>query len=590
MGFDVSKEAANAVLYSVLVFFTLLAFGAAGYFKALPGHISDFCTLKPASSSSSSSLDGKGVGGYVSNTDHFLTARRSAGVWSLALSFFASGMGAWVLYGTTEMGATPELSWLGVIGYSFASAFPAICIGIWLGPLVNRMSADKAFSTTDFGRARYGRCMQVAIAIVSGFYMFIYIVAELTSISNVYALLTGEDSKRYGIGITVALGIFTIFYTMVGGVPASIVTDKFQGVIMAILVILLTFAVSLEDENSVSREEFDQASNWTGQGAKAALTLVIAIASAELFNQATWIRVFAAKDDRVMRRGFGLGAVMVFFLMMFFGVMGMIAYANDPEAYDNFEKFAYLSFFDLLESLKNGWHILTLILVTALSASSIDSLQNGLASIFSRDLVKAGWNPVWVTRFFIAAINIPAIWMASDKYDVISLFLVADIVCATAVFPVFCGLQTKDYGILKAPTEVGAFLGCIAGFITVVVMGIINDLDGNFLKYFWLRNEGICALCGNETMITFIMTPTMSVIVTYLATYLDLMFRGERARSPLIPIAFDKDDVETESPPSEEAEEGSDPIKFQEVSLDQYSVDQEEQEVIVNKDEPEDVS
>jgi hypothetical protein len=26
--------------------------------------------------------------------------------------------------------------------------------------------------------------------------------------------------------------------------------------------------------------------------------------------------------------------------MMFFGIMGMIAYANDPEAYDNYEKFA----------------------------------------------------------------------------------------------------------------------------------------------------------------------------------------------------------------------------------------------------------
>ena len=556
MTFDVSKEAANAVLYSVLICFTLLAFGAAGCFHSLPdssSFLASFCSLQ--------SKEG------VSETDHFLTARRSAGVVSLGLSFFASGMGAWVLYGTTEMGATPELSWLGVLGYSFASAFPAICIGVWLGPLVSRVANDKAFSTTDFGRQRYGRCMQVAIAIVSGFYMFIYIVAELTSISNVYALLTGNGSKKYGIGITVALGVFTIFYTMVGGVPASIVTDKFQGVIMAILVIMLTFAVSLEDENSVTREEFDRASNWTGQGAKAAVTLVIAIASAELFNQSTWLRVWAAKDDTVMRRGFGLGSVMVFFLMMFFGVMGMIAYANDPEAYDNFEKLSFLSFFDLLLPLGNGWHVLTLILVTALAASSIDSLQSGLASIFSRDLVKAGWNPIWVTRIFVVAVNVPAIWMASDKYDVISLFLVADIVCATAVFPVFLGLQKEDFGILKAPTELGAFLGCVAGFLTVVVMGIINDLDGNFLKYFWLRNEGICALCGNETMITFLVTPTMSLIVTYAATWLDLMIRGERARSPIIPIPFDKDDVVSEST-SEPDEEGNEPAKFSDSSAD----------------------
>ncbi|KAL7558522.1 hypothetical protein ACA910_008116 [Epithemia clementina (nom. ined.)] len=551
MSFDVSKTAANAVLYTVLMFFTLLAFGAAGWFQNLPAHLSAFCTLSPPED------------GTVTSTDHFLTARRSAGVWSLGLSFFASGMGAWVLYGTTEMGATPELSWLGVIGYSFASAFPAICIGIWLGPVVNRASESKAFSTTDFGRKRYGRCMQVAVAIVSGFYMFIYMVAELTSVSNVYALLTGIDSKKYGIGVTIAMGAITIFYTMVGGVPASIVTDKFQGVIMATLVILLTFAVSLNDENHVNRSEFDLASNWTGQGAKAAVTLIIAIISAELFNQSTWIRVFAAKDDKTMRRGFGLGAVMVFLLMMFFGVMGMLAYANDPEAYDNGEKLAFLAFFDLLAPLKTGWDILTLILVTALAASSIDSLQNGIASIFSRDLIKAGWNPIWVTRIFIAAINVPAIWMASDKYDVISLFLVADIVCAMAVFPVFLGLQTEDWGILKAPTELGAFLGCFGGFVAVVVMGIINNLEGTIFKYFWLRNQGICALCGTETLVTFIVTPLVSLIVTYVASYLDIMIRGDRARSPIIPVAFDNDEKEeTEEPQSEEAEGGSEPHKY----------------------------
>jgi hypothetical protein len=32
---------------------------------------------------------------------------------AIGLSFFATGMGAWVVYGSTEMGANPNLSWLG---------------------------------------------------------------------------------------------------------------------------------------------------------------------------------------------------------------------------------------------------------------------------------------------------------------------------------------------------------------------------------------------------------------------------------------------------------------------------------------------
>jgi SSS family solute:Na+ symporter len=321
------------------------------------------------------------------------------------------------------------------------------------------------------------------------------------------------------------------------------VTDKFQAVLMGVLVIMLTIAVTAKSENHVNRAEFDLASNWTKDGLRAAVTLFIAIASAELFNQGTWQRVWAAEDIPAMRKGFLGGSVLVFFLMMFFGIMGMIAYANDPESYDNYEKFAYLAFFDLLEPLGNGWHILVLILVTALAASSIDSLQTGLTSIFSHDLVKFGYYPKQVTRLLVIAINIPAIYFASEKYDVLTLFLVADLVCATSVFPVFLGLQTTDIGILKAPTELGAFLGCISGVVTVLVNGIVNDSEGGVFDYFKLENEGICALCGSKTMISFIITPIVSAIMTYVFTFADIAIRGDRARQPIFTFAFDEKDA-----------------------------------------------
>lgn len=238
--------------------------------------------------------------------------------------------------------------------------------------------------------------------------------------------------------------------------------------------------------------------------------------------------------------------LIVFFLMMFFGIMGMLAYANDPAAYDNFEKLSFLAFFDLLEPLSNGWHVVVLILVTALAASSVDSLQNGMTSILSHDLVKLGWSPTTISRILMVVVNIPAFYLASEKYDVISLFLVADLVCATSVCPVFLGLQRKDFGILKAPTELGAFLGCIAGVVTVLVNGTINDVDGGIFEYFWLKNEGICALCGTKTMVSFIVTPIISTLITYVASAIDIAVRGDRARQPLIPLPFDKDDLDTE--------------------------------------------
>lgn len=83
--FDVSTGAAYAVLYSVLLFFTLLAIGAAGWLSFLPKAMTAICTLKAAKE-----------GEVMLTTDYFLAARNSAGPVAIGLSFFASGMGAWV--------------------------------------------------------------------------------------------------------------------------------------------------------------------------------------------------------------------------------------------------------------------------------------------------------------------------------------------------------------------------------------------------------------------------------------------------------------------------------------------------------------
>lgn len=537
--FDVTTAAAWVVLVAVCVFFGIIAVGSAGQLGFLPNQIKGLCLLNK------SDEDAKSV-------DYYLSARNSAGAWTIALSYFASGMGAWVVYGTTEMGATPSLSWLGIIGYSGASAFPAAAI-CYLGPQIKERCTDKAFSTTDFGRERYGRLMQLAIAAISLFYMFIYMVAELTSISNIFALLTNNNSQGFGIGVTVVIGIVTLSYTAYAGLPSSIVTDRFQGVLMGILVIIITIALCAFGENEVTPEEFGLASSWTVEGFMAMITLILAILSAELFNQATWQRVWAAESVPAMRKGFALGTTGIFLLMMFFGIIAMIAYAKDPEAYDAFDKYAYLAFFDLLVPLGNGWHVVVLILVTALAASSLDSLQNGLNSIFYRDALRAGLNAQATATVLVVLMNIPAIWLASEKLSVLALFLVADLVCACGLFPVFLGLQEEDKlgGLLPAPTEFGAFMGIISGIVTVIVNGAINGVNG--FQYFWLDNGAICALCGSETMITFIVTPIMAGIMTYVFTHLDILVRGkEAARRPLFELPFDKEDEVVEAKVIEE--------------------------------------
>ena len=166
-------------------------------------------------------------------------------------------MGAWVVYGSTEMGANPSLSWLGVLGYSGASALPALIVCA-VGPRVRAVAGERAFATTDFGLVRYGRLMQLCIACISVFYMWIFLVSELTSISNVYGLLVGLDvfgdaTVRYMTSIAISLAAFTWFYTSVAGLPASIVTDKFQAGLMFALVLILIVVACSHPTNRVTR-------------------------------------------------------------------------------------------------------------------------------------------------------------------------------------------------------------------------------------------------------------------------------------------------------------------------------------------------
>jgi len=335
--------------------------------------------------------------------------------------------------------------------------------------------------------------MQLATAGISVFYMFIFIVSELTSISNIYGLLVGYDTsgnfnKDYTTSIAWTVSAVTVFYTAVAGVPASIVTDKCQGVMMIILVIVLLIAVTAEPSNRPTKAQFDTASNWTVDGFVAAVTLFLAICSAEMFNQGNWQRVWAAKDIPSLRKGFAIGSFMVFLLMMFFGIMGMISYAVDPDPFGTFEKFAYLSFFYLLLPLPTAVNYIVLILVTCLAASSIDTLQNAIISVFSRDILSIPKCQIVVdaiptkptlgavtTRVLVLAINVPAVFMAAQRFDVLTLFLVADLVCATAVLPLFLGLiqEKKLYGIFTPITELGALLGICGGVSAVLINGAI---------------------------------------------------------------------------------------------------------------------
>lgn len=236
--------------------------------------------------------------------------------------------------------------------------------------------------------------------------------------------------------------------------------------------------------------------------------------------------------------------------------MGLLAYAKHSTAFDEEEYYAYMSFLILLQPLKTFFHILVLILVSSLAASSIDSLQNALACLLNSDILRlVHAYPIFkkysffLTRFLVVLINIPAIIISARKYSVLELFLLANLVCATSVLPIFLGLIKFSNNYLPAPTELGVLCGCFGGVITVIINGYILHVNKghNPFYYFWLKNNNdVCPLCGSKTMITFMIVPVISLAITCIISSLDVMIRKEAARRPLIILTLDESILENQ--------------------------------------------
>ncbi|HLC95819.1 MAG TPA: sodium:solute symporter [Candidatus Nanoarchaeia archaeon] len=388
----------------------------------------------------------------------YVVSRNSLSQAALVGTLVASAMGAWILFSPAEAAITGGM--VAVIGYGFGSAF-AVMIFAWLGRKL-RMRMPMGHTISEYAYLRYGKGMYLLVILITIFYMSVYLAAELTGIA-----LAAEIVFGIPLAITaVVIGVGTVLYTTVGGLKATVFTDRVQfWFILPLLVIIfaasLYFVGGFAQILSVAQDAVPELFSITFPGGLAfAASLIIAIVGAELFNQANWQRAFAAKDAATMAKGFLKAGWIVFPIIIVAGIFGIFAIgtgqAENPSV-------AMLTF---LGHSPTWITILAMILAVALVMSSIDSLLNGLASLFAVDLVRLKpnlkkTNVLVVGRCFTVVLAGLAILVAIQGWSVLYLFLVADLVCAAAAFPTFFGMFAQKYSGKTA--LLSSLAGIVAG-------------------------------------------------------------------------------------------------------------------------------
>ena len=392
--------------------------------------------------------------------NNYLTANRNIGLFSLTTSLVASALGAWILFGPAS-----AATWGGigaVIGYALGTAFPMIFL-IYLGKKI-RKEFPKGSSLIEFMRRKFGKSLFKLILLMTIFYMFIFLCAEVTAVAILINYISGTELWITALIVLIA----TLTYTLYGGLRASIFTDNIQMIVIGVLLVIsvsyiITFAGSEFSFSYVKEKNPQLLSGSYIPSYTAGLTFFIAVAATNLFHQGNWQRVYAAKDQQTLQKSLIISFFIIVPIVFFMGFAGMVSFSIDPSNRPD------LGFFTLL--LKEQTEMLALIIITlglALTISTVDTLVNAISSLFVVD-GKATFNLnkktdyLKLSKYFIIFLSVIAFIVASKGYDVLYLFLLADLFCCAFVLTVFLSFYNKS--IDEKTAYVSIIVGLIGGFL-----------------------------------------------------------------------------------------------------------------------------
>ena len=418
--------------------------------------------------------------------NNYINANRNIGFFSLTTSLTASALGAWILFGPAS-----AATWGGmgaIIGYSLGTAFPMFFL-IYLGKKI-RKEFPRGSSLVEFMRKKFGKSLFKLILVMTVFYMFIFLCAEVTAIAVLINYISGTE-----LWITALIVLLsTLSYTLYGGLKASIFTDNIQMVVIGILLLVSLTYVNFFTGSEFSFEFINKKNPHLLSSSyipsyTAGLTFFIAVAATNLFHQGNWQRVYAAKNYKTLKKSLIISFFIIIPIIFYMGFTGMVAFSIDPTNRPD------LGFFILL--LKEQTELLSLFIIVlglALTISTVDTLINAISSLIVVD-GKATFNLnkkinyLIYSKYIILLLSLISFIVASKGFDILYLFLLADLFCCAFVITVFYSFYNKN--INEKTAYVSIIIGLAGGFLMFpspdfsksLLVGILmpKELFGSFV-------------------------------------------------------------------------------------------------------------
>ena len=435
---------------------------------------------------------------------NYLVANRSVKTFSLTCSLVSSALGTWILFGPAS-----AATWGGigaVIGYSLGTAFPLFIL-IYLGKKFRKFY-PKGKTLIEVIRKRFGKKLFKLILFLSIFYMIIFLIAEVTAISILVKYISGTD-----LWITALIVITSsLAYTLYGGLRASIFTDNIQFIVFGLL-LLISFSYLISFNSNEFNFEFihlkksyllssSYITNFT-----AGLTFFIAVAATNLFHQGNWQRVYAAKNDKILKNSLIISFIIIIPIVFIMGFCGLIAVSQNNNVIPD------LAFFYLL--IKEQTFILSiviLVLAISLTVSSIDTLINAISSLIvvdGKQIVKIKTDYLNFSKLIIIFLSLIAFFVASKGLSILYLFLLADLFCCAAVLTIFYSFYDKNI------KEKNAYLSIIIGLTVGLLLFPSPDFSKSILVGILMPVDFFPSFIANSLLFLSFISATFFPLLTW---------------------------------------------------------------------------
>tara|TARA_Y100000591_G_scaffold17803_1_gene13346 strand:- start:219 stop:1667 length:1449 start_codon:yes stop_codon:yes gene_type:complete len=372
------------------------------------------------------------------NNSNYIIGDRDESTFSLTTSLAASALGAWILFGPASAATWGGLG--AVLGYALGAATPMLLLYNF-GPKI-RKEFPNGLTLTEFIKKRFGNSILKISLFLILFYLIIFLIAEVTAIAFLINFIS-KTPLWITAGVTL---IICLLYILRGGFKLSVITDKYQFVIIAVLilasVILILGSLELNSFELIKKNSPNLINQKYLPNYTAGLTFFVAVAATNLFHQGNWQRVFSAKNNLILRKSLIYSSIIVFFIVFWMGYTGLISFSLNSKVIPD------LAFFDLVLSNNHLLIVSILVLALALTLSTIDTLINAISSILivnGKQINKliSGKFVKNKTNYIIILICILVFILASKGFSILYLFLLADLFCCAAVIIIFYGFFNK---------------------------------------------------------------------------------------------------------------------------------------------------